>query len=136
METQHNQSDVNSKIIIDENSIVKSENEETKYKIVESEIFANVLNDICSIEAIEFSNLYPILDSIPSDEFEKLIIVDSLKAKGFEILDWGRGNWLNGPRIVTYNLSNGQCECQVDKMYYLSKLENNFRVTERIKCKK
>jgi hypothetical protein len=59
METQHNQSDVKSKIIIDENSIEKSENEETNYQIVQSEIFANVLNDICSIEGIEFSNFYP-----------------------------------------------------------------------------
>jgi len=90
--------------------------------------------DICLTKDIEFMDLYPRMDSIFSDKGENLILVDSLKTKGFKVTNWGRGNWVEGPRIITFTLSNGQCECQVDKLYYTTEQEPKYKVTERIKC--
>lgn len=79
-----------------------------------------------------YSELYPL---IPDDENESLKIVDFLKFKGFETSNWGRGNYPPlGPRIISITLNKGNCECQVDKIYYNTNSEN-FLATERVKCK-
>jgi hypothetical protein len=83
---------------------------------------------------MEFIDFYPILDSIAIDKYEKLVLVDSLKSIGFKVTNWGRGNWMDGPRIVNFTMSNEQCECQVDKLYYSTEQEGKYNVTERIKC--
>ena len=94
-----------------------------------------LMNDICSLKKLEFIDLYPILDSIASDKYEKLVLVDIMKSKGFKITNWGRGNWMEGPRIVCFTMSNGQCECQISKLYYPTEEKGRFKVTERIECK-
>jgi len=105
------------------------------YKEVKREFLDTLMRTTCSGEDLEFIDLYPILDSISSDEQEHLVLLESLKSIGFEATHWGRGNWMEGPRIVSYTMSNGSCECQVDKLYYSTKAKNQYRVTERIKCK-
>lgn len=104
------------------------------YRKVERDYLDSLLKDICTTEHIEFTDFYKVLDSISSDEFENLILVDSLKSKDFEVTNWGRGNWMKGPRIVTFTMTRGQCECHVDKLYYSMKEEGKYKVTERIKC--
>lgn len=106
------------------------------YKEVKRKNIDSLLLNICSTSDLEFIDLYPILDSIPSDKYENLILVDSLMTKDFQVIEWGRGNWMEGPRIVSYTMSNQQCECQIDKLYYSTEQEGKYKVTERIKCKK
>lgn len=106
------------------------------YKEVERKNIGSLLLNICSTSDLEFIDLYPTLDSIASDKYESLILVDSLKTKGFQVIEWGRGNWMEGPRIVSFTMSDQQCECQVDKLYYSIDQKGKYKVTERIKCKK
>lgn len=105
------------------------------YVEVKRNYLDSLMQDICSIQGLEFIDLYPIIDSIASDKHEKLVLVDSLKSMGFSVTNWGRGNWMKGPRIINFTLSNGQCECYADKLYYATNEENEFKVTERIICK-
>lgn len=60
--------------------------------------------------------------------------LNAYKIKGFIVSKFGRCKWQEGPRIVSYNMSDSQCECQVDKLYYLTENKDKFKVTERIKC--
>lgn len=91
--------------------------------------------DRCTDIAIEFTDLYLTTDLIVSYEDEKLILVNLLKKQEFKVTDYGRGNWEEGPRIISYTMSNGQCEYQVDKLYYATEHKNQYKVTERIKSK-
>lgn len=107
-----------------------------KYKRVKKDNLSSCLLDVCACSGFEFTDLYPDLNSIADDPNEKLILVDSLKSKGFVVVDWGRGNWTEGPRMVNLTMSNELCDCQIDKLYYSTKEKGTFKVTERIKCKK
>lgn len=104
------------------------------YKKVNQTYLDTLMNQICSTGNIEFIDLYPISDTIASDNMEKLILVDKLKAKGFTVTDWGRGNWQEGPRIISFRMTDTHCECQIDKLYYSTENKDKFKVTERIKC--
>lgn len=85
---------------------------------------------------IELPSLYDSLSkNIKDDKTEKLILVQILKKKGFEVINWGRGNHPLGPRIVTLTLKKDSCECKVDKIYYSSN-DSIGSVSERIKCYK
>lgn len=106
------------------------------YKEVKRNYIDSLMLGICTTQDIEFIDLYPVLDSVASDKYEKLVLVDSLKSIGFKVTNWGRGNWMEGPRIINFTLSNGQCECYVDKLYYSTAEKDKFKVTERIKCNK
>src|SRR5690554_690988 len=106
------------------------------FKETKRDYIDSLLLDICSTQDFEVIDLYPVLDSISSDEYEKLLLVESLKSIGFKITNRARGNWMDGPRIVSFTMSNEQCECQVDKLYYSTSQTNKLKVTERVKCEK
>jgi hypothetical protein len=112
-----------------------NENGRSYRKAKETDLNPLALN-ICSTEDLEFMDLYSTMDSISSGKYESVIIVDSLKAKGFDIVKTGRGNWAKGPRIISITMSNKKCECVVDKLYYSTYQEGKYKVTERIKCEK
>jgi hypothetical protein len=107
---------------------------EWNYREVKRNYLDSIKADICSTEDLEFINLYPIIDSIASDKYENSIIAEALKALDFKETNWERGNWMKGPRIVRLTMSNLQCECQVDKLYYSTAQEGKYKVTERIAC--
>ncbi len=113
-----------------------SKDKEWNYLEVKRSYVDSLILDTCSAQNIEIIDLYPILDSIASDKYENLILVDLLKTKKFKATDWGRGNWMEGPRIVSYTMSNENCECQVDKLYYSTEHAGKYKVTERLKCRK
>lgn len=104
------------------------------YREVSRDYMDTLMLDVCSSEDLEFIDLYSITDSIAADQFEKLVLIDALKNRGFEVTQWGRGNWMKGPRIVNYTVEGPNCKCHVDKLYYSTKHQNEFRVTERISC--
>jgi ribosomal protein S8 len=89
---------------------------------------------------IELPNLYDSLSKeiVTKDENEKLIVVQILKKKGFEVKDWGRGNHPLGTRIIVLKLKKGNCECEVLKTYYStdSLPKEIYKTTESIRCKK
>lgn len=120
----------------DQSVVITNTKDEWNYKDVYQKYFDTLMMDICLTEGIEFLDLYPIIDSIPSGKYEKLILIDSLKTRDFKVTSRGRGNWVYGPRIVSFTMSNKQCECLVDKLYYSTDKKGKYKVTERIKCKK
>lgn len=84
---------------------------------------------------VEFPAIYDSLaTSIPCDSCESLAIVQILKAKGFLITNWGRGNHMQGPRIVVFTMTKDDCECEVIKYYYSMPEERLYKMAERIKC--
>jgi hypothetical protein len=89
-------------------------------------------------EYVELPGLYHgTTETIAEDNDEKLILVERLKARGFKVTNWGRGNYPPlGPRIFSLTLVNGDCECEVDKIYYSSVIKSVYMMSERIKCKK
>lgn len=105
------------------------------YKEVKKNNIDSLMKDPCQTSDFECIDFYPLLDSIASDPNEKEMIVDMLKSKGFKVINSGRGNWQDGPRIVSRTLSNGKCNCQVDKLYYSKGEKSKYKVTERIKCR-
>lgn len=107
---------------------------EWNYREVKRNHLDTLMVDICSTEDLEFINLYPIIDSIASDKYENSFIAEALKALDFKETNWERGNWMKGPRIVSLTMSNLQCECQVDKLYYSTAQNGKYKVTERIAC--
>ncbi|MDI1255760.1 MAG: hypothetical protein PSV16_06645 [Flavobacterium sp.] len=86
---------------------------------------------------IEISELYDSLTTnIPEDKDEKIILVQILKKKGFKIVNYGRGNFPPlGARIIDVTLKNKNCECVVDKIYYLTISDSLYEMRENIKCK-
>lgn len=88
-------------------------------------------------EYVQFTNLYDTLThNIPDDKDEKIILVERLKKRGFEITNYGRGNFPPlGPRIVIVELKKGNCSCEVSKMYYATVHEDLYQMAEGINCK-
>jgi hypothetical protein len=86
--------------------------------------------------SVELHDLYDsTTDSINNYNEEKLKLVEILKSKGFQIVDYGRGNYPPlGPRIVSISLKKNRCKCEVDKIYYFTSTEGTFTTSERIKC--
>lgn len=69
------------------------------------------------------------------DSLESLIIVQDLKERGFIVVDWGRGNFMQGPRMVAITAKKEDCYCEVIKKYYSPlKSEIGFVLTESIRC--
>lgn len=103
---------------------------------IDSISILDFLNSPCDYANLEFNCIYSDLEYISDDENEKLIILDSLKSRGYIVVKYGRGNWEKGPRIVNYEVTNYYCDCQIDKLYYSTKSNSEkFRVTERVSCK-
>jgi hypothetical protein len=89
-------------------------------------------------EYIQLTNLYDTLaHNIPEDKDEKLVLVERLKKRGFEITNWGRGNFPPlGPRIVIVELKKENCICEVSKIYYSTIEETAYQIAEGINCKR
>jgi len=88
-------------------------------------------------EIVEFPEIYDSLTStIPDDDKEKLKLVEKLKAKGFTVTNWGRGNHMLGPRIIVINMKKNNCECEIAKTYYATSIDSLYQMTEKISCKK
>jgi hypothetical protein len=97
-----------------------------------------LLGDIDTVINVEFMDLHSYADSVPLDD--TLIVDDYLEKNGFMLATWGRGNWIMGPRIITYVYKNRQCECQLSKLYYSNyngiALNDSLKVTEWLKCQR
>lgn len=93
--------------------------------------------DTSTGEYVQLPDLYDFLaNTIPEDQNEKIILVERLKMKGFKITSWGRGNIPPlGPRIVTVELMNEHCSCEVTKTYYATTVDTLYQMTEGIKCR-
>ncbi|MGB0432661.1 MAG: hypothetical protein ACPGLV_19445, partial [Bacteroidia bacterium] len=49
------------------------------YALINRNYIDSILNDICKITGFELIELYPLVDSITSNKYENLILVDALK---------------------------------------------------------
>lgn len=105
----------------------------SEFKVSKIKDNPTLFENICSVSPMEFTDLYPRIHSISDDTHESLQLVQTLKKSGFEIKDWGRGNFQSGPRIVSFTMQKDSCKIRVDKLYYSTDTVGTFRVTERIK---
>ena len=88
-------------------------------------------------EIVEFPEIYNVQTSkIANDEDENLQLVTKLKAKGFRVIHWGRGNHSLGPRIIVVHIKKNDCECEVAKVYYTTAQDSLYHISEKISCKK
>jgi hypothetical protein len=89
-------------------------------------------------EYVQLTNLYDKLaHDIPEDKDEKLILVERLKQRGFEVTHRGRGNFPPlGPRIVIVELKKENCVCEVNKIYYATVADTLYQQAEGINCKR
>jgi len=108
--------------------IVDSEKEKLRQKDI-----SLVLDNICSLEKSEFSELYDgNIRYVSYDSFNS-VLLDSLKLKGFEVINIGWGNWEFGPRIMSFTAKKGSCQCLVAKRYWADEAEAR-KITETIEC--
>jgi len=111
--------------------------EKKESKIGFDDKILNLVIENSNGESVEFPELYDKLtDKIADDNQEKLKLVDKLKARGFKVTNWGRGNHPLGPRIIIITLKKEDCECDVAKIYYSTSSETEYSMAERISCKK
>lgn len=88
-------------------------------------------------EIVEFPQIYDSLTyEIADDNEEKLKLVEKLKAKGFKVTNWGRGNHPLGSRIIVINMKKNNCECEIAKTYYSTSNDSLYHMTEKINCNK
>lgn len=97
-----------------------------------------MISNPCDTFSYEFPGLYPIIDTLPNAFSDSLIMDNYLKTLGFKVSSSGHGNWEGGPRIMTLELTKGDCKCKVFKKYYyndtLADGKYNLRVTEKVVC--
>ena len=121
-------------------SCVNREKKEKIEKLFDA-FYEKTLDDIIEKsngQSIEFRDLYQELaDKIPDDKDEKLILVQKLKTRGFEVTNYERGNYPPlGPRIIIVNMKKKNCECEVSKKYYSTNSDSLYRMSETVNCKK
>jgi hypothetical protein len=114
--------------------IARDDFKKTKYEKFKFEI-----QDICNYGLMEITDIYENEEALPDYKSEKSVVVEDLELNGFKLEAVRFDNWSNGPRIVSYTLTNRKCDCYVDKLYHYdyskpSETENKYRVTERIRC--
>jgi hypothetical protein len=85
---------------------------------------------------LELPSLYDSLATqLPADSAETLLLAESLKKRGFKVINWGRGNFPpRGPRFVSLTLQKKNCFCEVSKIYYSTLYDMRFEMAERISC--
>jgi hypothetical protein len=110
------------------------ENSNKEYFKISKDKFPELINKMDSGLSVELIDLYKDSELIP--DTDTLYINHYLKNLGFKVTDYGRGNWMQGPRIVSFTLENENYKCYVDKLYYSQDSANKNKITERIKCKK
>lgn len=106
--------------------------------VINQQDISRIKLDYCDSLSIEFTGLYPILDSLPAHTTERLKTKTLLTEAGFEQTNYGWGNWPRGPRFVYMEYKKGDCTCKLYKKYYfLNAVEEGntkLQVTERIIC--
>ena len=84
---------------------------------------------------IELPFIYDsLVTQIPDDSLESLILAESLKKRGFKVINWDRGNHPRGPRFVNLTLQKENCICEVTKFYYSTYSDTLYEMAERIAC--
>ena len=104
-------------------------------KSITRDSISDIMDLLCDSITYEIIDLYPGGDSIPKDDW--FILDDTLKMRGFKVVETGRGNWDKGPRIITMTLETNSCICRLDKLYYSQPSHDRvYRVTERFACRR
>ncbi len=99
-------------------------------KIVKEQI-SELLNNRCSKIDYEVINIYPNIEEPREDD--TLYLINILEEIGYEMTNYGRGDWTGGPRIISFHYKKGNCLCEVSKLYYGSNKVIE-KITERINC--
>ena len=120
------------------NHVVTSHNVTTIIARADLKRLQKMISNPCDTFSYEFTGLYSILDTLPNAFSDSLIMDNYLKTLGFIVSSSGHGNWEGGPRIITLELTKGDCHCKVFKKYYyndtLAGGKYNLRVTEKVVC--
>lgn len=96
------------------------------------------LPDPCASFVYDYTGLYPVVDTLHTITDDSIYIDTLLKEMGMKMVDFGWGNWHEGPRIMTMKLALDACTCTVTKAYFLHdelpEGQWNARIIERVVC--
>lgn len=102
--------------------------------------YLNTELNYCESFNLIVEGLYPATISLGYGGDETTILDDRLREKGFELVDYGWGNWQQGPRMVHRTLKKESCECTVYKYYYTVESCDvdgiYYVITEELHCNK
>ncbi|MBL7940690.1 MAG: hypothetical protein JNL43_15115 [Flavobacteriales bacterium] len=92
----------------------------------------------CQSFVYDYTGLYPIVDTLPGITEDSIYIDTLLKEAGMKVIDYGWGNWQDGPRMINMKLALETCTCTVTKLYlFHDELPDgywNSRIIERVVC--
>jgi hypothetical protein len=115
--------------------------ESVKTKIIDIQEFKKGQFDPCDTFSIEVENIYPEMKSLPPAHLDTAYLDNDLKSKGYKTIKSGWGNFQEGPRILSIELSNENCHCNIFKKYILMQsigenglTRNYYKVNEKIVC--
>ncbi len=110
----------------------------TQYLKMTRKQFRKLNLNFCDTFSLVFTCFYPIIDTLMNAENERVYLHHILLSKGFTMVNWGRGNWENGPRFIDEEFKKDSCHCTVYKIYFnYHKQKNgyyNLKVKEKIFC--
>lgn len=88
----------------------------------------------CGPEGWSAEFIYTGLQDIPEDKDERSLFVAQLRKQKYDQVESGRGNWEDGPRILSYTYRKNDCRCIVKKRYRSVEGESLYEVSEDIFC--
>lgn len=92
----------------------------------------------CASFVYDYSGLHSVVDTLPAITDDSIYIDTLLKEMGMKLVDFGWGNWQEGPRMMTMKLALDACTCTVTKAYFFQdELPDghwNARIMERVVC--
>lgn len=90
-----------------------------------------LLNNRCFKIDYEVINIYLNIEEFREDDI--LYLINILEEIGYEMINYGRGDWIGGLRIISFYYKKGNCFCEVSKLYYgLNKVIE--KIIEWINC--
>lgn len=97
--------------------------------------------DPCDSFSLEVEHIYPDVEELPPAHLDTAFLDNDLKRRGFKTINSGWGNFEDGPRMLSIELSNKVCRCTVYKKYSSKRGigENGisriyYTITERMVC--
>ncbi|MDR2840416.1 MAG: hypothetical protein LBV75_04005 [Paludibacter sp.] len=114
--------------------------EESIPKYVSVKSLDKILKELSENNNFVFTDMYPVIDTLPIIENDIFLLADHLDKLGFEWIDGGWGNHDNGARFRYRVYIKDNLKCEIYKIYQTNKMHADgyydMIVYEQIKCSK
>lgn len=102
----------------------------------------SILNTLAAGDSYIFTDLYPIIDTLPNLIDDSFILIDKLENLGYSYVKGtgGRGNYQYGPRFghATYEKDSIQCDVYKAFQYHQLQKDSTYSLLpyEQIECRR